>query len=469
MSSELSTFDRAQRLGEALMFERINENTWRGVCKECHRQHVDVVAFDEHIVMQCMNCGLEYPWRKIEHDLFNIIFEPPPTSLDDIGRVLPLNDPDWWKGRSEQSDWLAEPLIPAGRSVALYAPAKAGKSMVVLALVTALALGRPVFGRHVPERAAHVLYLDFEMTEGDVLERLESMGFSASDLLGDRLTYVLQPALSPLDTMEGGQALLDLCLLLDVQLVIIDTFTRAIKGGENDSDTVREFYRCTGAPLKRAGIALCRSDHSGKNIDLGMRGSSSKNDDVDVVWQLTRTENGVAIKRTHSRLSWVPDEVLLSYVEGGDGDVSIEGTLQAVPAGTSDMMRRLDELGIDPSASARQAIVALRDAGRGGRTQVVNAAQRARRDRVLFGGKNPVDNDVVNRGKVLPRLVSGASGEMLPERGESLEDSPSSHTTESQRKQPGTVESSTQLPAGVTDKEHHLRDALNVIDDDVLY
>jgi hypothetical protein len=112
---------------------------------------------------------------------------------------------DWskfWAGDHTEEDWLAYPLIPRGRSIALYAPAKAGKSTIVLSLVAALATGRDILGFG-PSPAADVLYLDYEMTEADLAERLSELGYGPDDDLS-RLHYALLPSLPPLDTPAGA-------------------------------------------------------------------------------------------------------------------------------------------------------------------------------------------------------------------------------------------------------------------------
>ena len=68
---------------------------------------------------------------------------------------------DWarfWTQDLTEPDWLAAPIIPAGRSVAMFAPGGAGKSLLALWVAAALATGRPIFGA---QRAPiDVLYLD---------------------------------------------------------------------------------------------------------------------------------------------------------------------------------------------------------------------------------------------------------------------------------------------------------------------
>ena len=126
-----------------------------------------------------------------------------------------------------------------------------------------------------------VIYLDYEMTEADVHDRLEDMGYGPETDLS-RLRYDLLPSLPPLDLEDGSQAL---CEIIDeVQasfpahhlVVIIDTIGRAVAGEENDADTFRNFYNHTGIELKRRGVTWARLDHSGKDPSQGQRGSSAR-------------------------------------------------------------------------------------------------------------------------------------------------------------------------------------------------
>lgn len=93
----------------------------------------------------------------------------------------------------------------------------------------------------------------------------------------------------------------------DAHMLVLDTMARVVNGDENDADTYRGFYAHSGVRLKRLGVALLRLDHAGKDPGRGQRGSSGKNDDVDVVFRLDHAEDQVVLSWTHSRVSWVGD------------------------------------------------------------------------------------------------------------------------------------------------------------------
>jgi len=50
-----------------------------------------------------------------------------------------------------------------------------------------------------------------------------------------------------------------------------------------------------------------RIDHAGKDMSKGARGTSAKNDDVDLVWQMTRSGDTVRLHATKKRHTWIKD------------------------------------------------------------------------------------------------------------------------------------------------------------------
>lgn len=294
---------------------------------------------------------------------------------DDVLRAMLLDWGEFWSTDHKDAEWIAEPLIPARRSTALFAPGGTGKSLLALYISACVATGTALLGRRSEPRS--VLYLDYEMTADDLAERLEQMGFGEEADL-ENLHYALLPSLPPLDDPEGGKAVVRLAEMVGAELVVIDTFGRAIHGDENDADTVRSFYRWTGLHLKHAGRAFLRVDHAGKDVTKGQRGSSAKNDDVDVVWQMTAKEDGVfTLTAKKRRMGWVPMTV---DVVMNDEDRLTFNLLHGVtyPAGTAAVAEELSAMGVPADASSREAIKAFRGGGGSARDNVIRAAQKYR-------------------------------------------------------------------------------------------
>jgi hypothetical protein len=280
----------------------------------------------------------------------------PPDRIDNLDAELLAQVVNWeafWTQDLGSEAWLAYPILPAGgRSVALYAPAKAGKSWITLACAAAAATGRAVLGdRSTSEPGPHhVLYLDYEMTADDIMARLQSLGYGPEDDL-THLHYVLAPRLPPLNTHDGRDQIRRLAHLVHAEAVIIDTMGRAVEGEENSADPYRDYARMTGMLLKGDGISVLRTDHAGKNKERGQRGSSAKNDDVDVVLSVTELDNGWRITRTYTRIHWVPETVTIQRITHAheEGDV-IE--MQLAPQskyqpmkGTAELVHRIKTAG----------------------------------------------------------------------------------------------------------------------------
>ncbi|MEZ5231291.1 MAG: AAA family ATPase [Acidimicrobiales bacterium] len=305
-------------------------------------------------------------------------YAPDQCGLDPVAPSLEsFHLVDWssfWAVDDAVEQWIVDPVLPKGRSTAIYAPAKTGKSLLALEIAAAVATGRRIMHQQ-DGQARSTLYLDYEMTEDDLRDRLISLGYGPEDDLS-LLHYALLPSLPPLNTAAGGDELGRLVEALAVEVVIIDTFGRAAEGEENSNDTTRSFYAHSGVMLKRLGVTSLRLDHAGKDLAKGQRGASAKNDDVDVVWQLTVAEgDAVKLKRTHSRMSWIEAEVNLRRYEN---PLSHRIIAESWPAGTKETADDLDALRVPIDASRRAAERALSEAGKGKRHEVVAAALRYR-------------------------------------------------------------------------------------------
>ena len=278
------------------------------------------------------------------------------------------------------NDWLVEDVWPRGRSTHLHAARKVGKSLVSLWIAGNLALGREPF-TGLPCEPVMVGLHDFEMTEDDVLERLEDMGFDLMQLQ-HHLHYYLNQPVPALDTEKGGSMLLENCIANNEQVVIIDTLSRVVEGNENDASTYTDFYRHTGSPLKAAGISLMRLDHEGHQEGRS-RGSSAKGDDVDIVWQLRATDDGYEFVRKASRISWVPEKVAIRMNE--NPHLSFSRALGGWPAGTKEKATELDSADVPIDAGRAVATRMLKEKGLvAGRTLILNAALKYRRERALW-------------------------------------------------------------------------------------
>jgi hypothetical protein len=313
-----------------------------------------------------------------------------------VERNAPLDWASVWETAHTEVQWLAEPLVEAGTSVALYSAPKVGKSLLVLDVCAAMASGRPVLGKPAGE-PRRVLYLDAENTTADLVERLTAMGYGPQDF-GDRLVYVSFPDLGALDTASGGKAVVALAQEHKPDLVVFDTISRFVEGKEDASDTWNAVYRMTLQHLKRLGIAVLRLDHAGKDAERGMRGSSSKASDVDAVWRLEPVagsqHDGEAVRlvRTHTRNGHGEDKVLLArlveplrHLPTGKRVLDDHGKPLVAPA-VQRLMDALDRLGVPVEHGRDKASRALAEAGEKASNANLAEAVRVRRLNAGRGG-----------------------------------------------------------------------------------
>jgi len=292
----------------------------------------------------------------------------------DVDTSAVINWPAFWSRDHSEEEWVYRDVLARGRGHALYAGHKQGKSLLALFMAARMATG---------EVPIVVAYLDFEMTEADLFDRLADMGYGPETDLS-RLSYALLPSFPPLDTPEGGEALSRHLDAVQARwpehhlVVMVDTIGRAICGEENSADTFRNFYTYTGIRLKRRGATWVRLDHAGKDADRGQRGSSGKGDDVDVIWHLKQTENGVTLQRYRARMSWVPERVTLKLT---DSPLAYLAMSEDWPAGTATLANILDRLEVPLDATRRAASAALRTIDEGRRHDLVTAALRFRKER----------------------------------------------------------------------------------------
>jgi 5S rRNA maturation endonuclease (ribonuclease M5) len=287
----------------------------------------------------------------------------------DVDHIQPVDLSALGERVQDRDQWFIEPVLPRGRRVSIFSAAGVGKSLLNLFMAASVATGRAVLHRPVSD-PVHVVYVDSEMTEDDLFERLEDMGFDPTNdpALQTHLHYYLHPHLPPLDTQEGGRMLLQIAQRDHAEYVFIDTVTSQTGGGENDADTYRNMGRYTSAPLVAAGIGSNILDHEGKDPSRGPRGSSGKGDPADVIWQLTRgTGNNYRLQQKKRRMAWVPESLHLELEID-----PLRFTLPAAQIGANAVavVRLLDELGISVEWGRGKVREALKEAGE----RVANAA-----------------------------------------------------------------------------------------------
>jgi hypothetical protein len=126
-------------------------------------------------------------------------------------------------------------------------------------------------------------------------------------------------------------------------------------------------------------VTSVRLDNTGKDTNKGARGSSAKTDDVDVIWQGTRRDDGIRLTCKMQRTRIVPENVDLRLVE--HGPLCFTWVPTSVPAGTRDAIDLLDRLGVPVNGTNQLARAYLKKAEHHLANDVLAAAIRHRRGR----------------------------------------------------------------------------------------
>jgi hypothetical protein len=293
---------------------------------------------------------------------------------DEVTPLLPLVD---WATAFDRPpiDAVIDGLVFPGRWTAFVAPAKQGKSTLVLHIAHRLACGLDPFNDSITP-PVDVLYLDGEMGELDVVERFTALDLKPTDL--SHFHYA--DGFPKGDTVQGGAAIVSTAKALKVGVVILDGLNAFITGAEKDDTPWRNLFEQTIAPLKRAGIAVLATDNTGKDVTLSARGSSVKLDKADAVVMLKRTDNGVGLRTTHQRSAGYAQHLDLAMAGlAGDEPISYHYTATAWAAGTMDAVKLLDHLGIPAADGRDKARAALKSAGHTMRNDVLASAIRYRK------------------------------------------------------------------------------------------
>ena len=280
--------------------------------------------------------------------------------MSDSEPNTPIDWATFFESPPPKPDWLVFPLVQRGQHALLFSETKAGKSLLTLDLLSRACNGVQLDDSETsPMR---VLYLDFENSQDDLRLRLDSLQASAKGLTG--LVYISFPSLPPLDTWEGGKELLNLVTKHKVDLVVIDTISRAVEGQENDAMTWHALYRHSLMRLQRLRVATLRLDHSGNRESAGPRGSTAKTSDVDAVWRLKHEKPGRrrTLKRTFTRRGVGPDEIVLSEQAAPLLHVLLEAKGDDQDK-VEQLCAQLDRLGVAPGAGRPTVAKALKEAG----------------------------------------------------------------------------------------------------------
>ena len=380
---------RGAASSSSFRYEQLHDSSPLGVAET-----LALLPPDLDVVLRRIGGDYEYTdtaqgWLETESDLDNhyelvseIHFTLPDP--DQIPLPEPVDLLALMSGDQIEHEYLSAPLVMKGKQTALTSKRGDGKSLLALDLSAHAATGT-AFLEQPDGDPFHVIYLDMEMGADDLWARLGDFGWTPDNPLFDTLTEYLHYfqlfTLPPLDTNEGGETLERLVDRHQAELIVIDTISRVISGGENDNDTFLALNRHTEMRLKRRKVAVLRLDHLGKDPEKGARGGSAKEDPLDVIYQLSVFGDGVRLRLKKDRQgAGLPHTIDLARANK-NGVMTHVMPAAYVSEATRRLVSVIDELDLPDDASTRTTQKALQAQNQGKQRQLIAAAVKFRKGR----------------------------------------------------------------------------------------
>ncbi|MDV7135408.1 AAA family ATPase [Williamsia muralis] len=213
----------------------------------------------------------------------------PPTPSAEIVVELAKNLPP--------VEYVVEDLAPKGSNVLLVAEAKAGKTTLVMNLVTAMVQGEKFLGRYavdaVPEGSS-ITYLNFELDEAMALGWLRAMLLDADPAGFKRRLFVdhWKGYTLPLPADHVEDYIVEQLLERGSKVLVIDPYGAAINHEENNNDDIRAWTNAIDRIARRAELAIVIiAAHSGSTSvgasEPRVRGGYRLEDWMSVKWSYT--------------------------------------------------------------------------------------------------------------------------------------------------------------------------------------
>lgn len=201
--------------------------------------------------------------------------------------VVALTAADFGDLKLPPRELLLDPIIPERGLVMVHALRGVGKTHFGLECAVTIATGGTFLSYRAP-KAKGVLYIDGEMSAPEMQERLRSITGETFPETLRIITPDLQDGPMPDLSTHEGQALIE-PYLEGIRMVVIDNLSCLCRSGNENEGGSWGATQSWILDLRRRGIAVLILHHSGKSG--GQRGTSRREDVLDVVIGLRRPEN----------------------------------------------------------------------------------------------------------------------------------------------------------------------------------
>nr|WP_277350565.1 helicase RepA family protein [Novosphingobium olei] len=253
----------------------------------------------------------------------------PAAEASEAAAGAPKTLPFFWFKDAEpdlEANDFVEGLLTSGAMSVVYGPSNCGKTFFIVDLALHVAWGRPWRNREVDRGA--IVYLSLEGAQG-IRNRLAAFR-RHHNVPGLDLPFVAMP--QPVNLLDNDADVHAVIALvkhvaeqtgLTVAMVIIDTLSRAMAGGnENSPEDMTALIGNCDAIRHATGSHVCIVHHSGKDEARGARGHSSLRAATDTEIEIKRdpelTLSSVRIAKQRDLEAGDPFNFTLQSVALGD-------------------------------------------------------------------------------------------------------------------------------------------------------
>lgn len=190
------------------------------------------------------------------------------------------------------ADDFVEGMLTSGAMSVIYGPSNCGKTFFVLDLALHVAWGREWRGRQIDQGA--IVYLSLEGAQG-IRNRISAFR-KHHKLDKEHLPFVAMP--KPIDLLDSDADVAAVIQLVEyvaahkrlpVRMVVVDTLSRAMAGGnENSPEDMTALIGNCDRIRDATGAHVCIIHHSGKDEAKGARGHSSLRAATDTEIEIKR-------------------------------------------------------------------------------------------------------------------------------------------------------------------------------------
>jgi len=252
--------------------------------------------------------------------------------------TLPVLHPNHFASRPvRERAWMVDPIIPQGETTLVYGPGSAGKSLMLLQLVLAVATDTPWLGKRVPSGRA--LFFTCEDDADEINRRsakiLASAGKTWSNcgdrvaiipMRGSEASAVLAVALrdGTLATTPTYDALRQAIEAFKPDVVVIDTLADVFAGNENDRGHAKQFIKQIERLGRATFIVTAHPSVSGQADGRGASGSTG--------WPAA-VRSHLYLQRQRGEEGFEPDpdvrilsNLKANYARAGEGEMEMRWT-----------------------------------------------------------------------------------------------------------------------------------------------